>query len=209
MQLIHPAYFPNIALCSLLVKGDYIWEVCDNFQKQTYRNRCYIATDQGRKMLNIPIVHVGGEQGRQAYSDVRIDYSTAWQKQHWKTLQTAYRTSPFFEFYEDVLAPFFLKSHKYLMDLNFASTTLICDCLEISFLENKSTVYKKQPKPYGDFRFLANAKKTVPMPQEPYVQVFGDRHGFLKNLSTLDLLFNKGPEALSYLKQIAVQPSNT
>jgi len=191
-----------------LAKGEVVWEVYDNFQKQTYRNRCYIATDQGKKMLNVPIQHVGGEQGRQLYQNVKLDYSMPWQKQHWKTLQTAYRTSPFFEFYEDDLAPFFNKRYELLLDLNMASAALLCDCLGIPLPQSKSIQYEKEPTTYSDFRFLVNAKKSLTISQEPYFQVFGECHGFLKNLSVLDLLFNKGPESLAYLKQITIDLTN-
>ena len=208
LNLLHPTYFPNIATFSLIVKDEVAWEVHDNFQKQTYRNRCHIATDQGRKMLNIPIRHIGGEQGRQLYKNVKVDYSMSWQKQHWKTLQTAYRTSPFFEYYEDEFVPFFNSRFEGLMDLNLASTELLCNCFGISIPNMKSSLYEKEPTAHNDFRFLVNAKKSFALQQEPYFQVFGERHGFLENLSALDLLFNKGPESLAYLKQIAIDLNN-
>ena len=103
--LLHPSYFPNIATFAAMIQNEVRWEVEDNYQKQTYRNRCYICTDKGRHLLNIPIKHVGGDQGRQKYKEVLVDNDYPWQRNHWRTLQTAYRTSPFFEFYEDDLAP--------------------------------------------------------------------------------------------------------
>ncbi|MEM7382558.1 MAG: WbqC family protein, partial [Bacteroidota bacterium] len=90
--LLHPVYFPNIYTFGLITKQQISWEVSDNYQKQTYRNRCYIATDQGKHLLSIPIKHVGGEQGRQLTKDVRLENAYSWQRQHWRTLQTAYRT---------------------------------------------------------------------------------------------------------------------
>ena len=185
-----------------MATAEYVWETHDNFQKQTLRNRCYIATDQGKQMLNVPIKHVGGTQGRQAYKDVQLDFSTSWQKQHWKTLQTAYRTSPFFEYYEDDIAPFFEQRFTHLMEMNFASIGIIADCLGIDITKHTTESYQKELPTNIDYRSLVNAKKPVVIAQEPYTQVFGDRHGFLNNLSTLDVLFNKGPEALSYLKQL-------
>ena len=101
MKLIHPSYFPNILTFSYIMHHDICWEVEDNYQKQTFRNRTYICTDRGKHILSIPIVHVGKANGRQKYKDVTIDNSYPWQRQHWRTLETAYRTSPFFEFYED------------------------------------------------------------------------------------------------------------
>ena len=107
--LLHPTYFPNIVTLAVMVNYNAIWEAEDNYQKQTYRNRCHISTDQGRHILTVPIKHVGGTSGRQKYKDVKIDNGYRWQQQHWRTLQTAYRTSAFFEFYEDELAPLFEK----------------------------------------------------------------------------------------------------
>ena len=105
--ILHPTYFPNVRTMAGLVQNQVVWEVEDNYQKQTYRNRCYICTDQGKHLLSIPIEHVGGDQGRQKYKDVRLKNDYPWQRQHWRTLQTAYRTSAFFEYYEDEVAPLF------------------------------------------------------------------------------------------------------
>lgn len=193
-----------MATLSVIFKSPIIWEVHDNFQKQTYRNRCYIATDQGKQMLNIPIKHVGGNQGRQLYKEVRIDYSMSWQKQHWKTLQTAYRTSPFFEYYEDDLSPLFDKKHEFLIDLNFDTIQFFCDCFQIAIPKKKSENYQKIPKTLIDSRSLVVAKSKLSFDQEEHFQVFGERHGFLTNLSSLDVLFNKGPETLEYLKKITL-----
>ncbi|NHF61146.1 WbqC family protein [Flavobacteriaceae bacterium TP-CH-4] len=198
--LLHPAYFPNIATTAVMVQNEAYWEVWDSFQKQTYRNRCHICTDLGRHLLSIPIRHVGGTHGRQLYKDVRIDNSYPWQRQHWRTLETAYRTSPFFEFYEDDLLPLFKTEHEFLLDLNLKTIFLICECLQIAPPLAKTESYQTNPKSYRDARFLVNAKKSIDLSQEPYVQVFGDRHGFVGNTSVLDLLFNEGPNALSYLK---------
>ena len=189
---------------ALLVKHSIVWEVSDNFQKQTYRNRFYIATDQGKHMLNIPIQHVGGHEGRQLYKDVRLDHSMPWPKQHWKTLQTAYRTSPFFEFYEDELAPLFQKKHDFLMDFNLKSIEFLCEALQIAMPQVKTETYQKSPTDIEDARKLVIAKSKIALDHSEYVQVFGERHGFIPNLSTLDLLFNKGPESLAYLQKVTL-----
>ncbi len=191
-----------------LVQHDVCWEVYDNYQKQTYRNRCYICTDSGKHLLSIPIKHVGGQNGRQRYAEVKVDNSYQWQRQHWRTLETAYRTSPFFEYYEDDLAPLFHEKVECLIDLNLRTIAFLTECLQVSLPGNKTTSYQTDPKPYTDARFLIRAKKEVPLQQEPYVQVFGDRHGFVKNASALDLLFNEGPNALSYLKALKTSFSN-
>ncbi|WP_339709748.1 WbqC family protein [uncultured Kriegella sp.] len=200
--LLHPTYFPDIATFATIVQNDVKWEVKDNYQKQTYRNRCYIATDFGRHMLSIPIRHVGGKEGRQKYNDVLLDNSYQWQRQHWRTLQTAYRTSPFFEFYEDDIAPLFEKKFDLLLDYNLKTIATIADCLQIAMPLEKSQNFERTPQALIDARFLVNAKKNPLLEQASYVQVFGDRHGFIKNCSILDLLFNEGTNALGYLQNL-------
>ena len=201
--LIHPTSFPNIATMATLTQQDVIWEIHDNFQKQTYRNRYHICTDQGLHKLSIPIRHVGGEDGRQKYRDVQIENSYRWQQQHWRTLQTAYRTSPFFEFYEDDLAPLFEKEFKFLLDFNWESIHFLVNALQLDDDKVCTAGYEKNGKE-NDCRYLVNAKKGVAFAFESYNQVFGNRHGFISNTSTLDLLFNEGPNALGYLKHQAL-----
>jgi hypothetical protein len=203
--LIHPTYFPTISVFSLLAQKECIWEVQDNYQKQTYRNRCYICTDQGKHMLNIPIQHVGGNQGRQLYKEVRVDNEYKWQRQHWRTLQTAYRTSPFFEYYEDDLAPLFHTNYKFLLDFNFEAIEIIGDCLQVAIPVKKTKEYYVQPTDMKDVRFLVSAKKSVGVNFPLYTQVFGQRHGFLDNLSILDLLFNEGTSAPAYLENLSLK----
>ena len=186
-----------------LVQNEIIWEVADNYQKQTYRNRCYICTDQGKHILSIPIKHVGGDQGRQKYKDVKLENDYQWQRQHWRTLQTAYRTSPFFEYYEDEIAPLFEKKYDFLMDFNFKTIEVIYDCLQIEIPTERTQSFQVHlPQNILDARFLVSCKNEQEFVQQEYVQVFGDRHGFIKNTSILDLLFNEGTNALSYLKSI-------
>lgn len=200
--LLHPGYFPNCLSMAVVVQHQVIWEVCDNFQKQTYRNRCYIATDQGSLMLNIPIVHVGGATGRQAYRDVRIENSYPWQRQHWRSLATAYRSAPFFEFFEEELRPLFERSFSFLMDLNFHTVEALCGLLQLPLPVGQTSRYEMEPQSATDARRLIRAKEENTVAMEEYPQVFQERHGFLENLSTLDLLFNEGPAALAYLKGI-------
>ncbi|MGB5435664.1 MAG: WbqC family protein [Maribacter sp.] len=200
--LLHPTYFPNIATLATLVQHEVIWEVEDNYQKQTYRNRCVICTDRGQHILSIPIKHVGGDQGRQKYKEVRLDNDYQWQRQHWRTLQTAYRTSPFFEFYEDDIAPLYDKPYEFLMDFNFETLRVISECLQIELPKTRTPLYTNDvPQDMLDARFLVRCKNEPEFVQDDYVQVFGDRHGFIKNTSILDLLFNEGTNALTYLNQ--------
>ena len=200
--LLHPVYLPNIVTFAMIAQNEVRWEVEDNFQKQTYRNRTNICTDRGNLMLNIPIKHVGKNQGRQKYKDVKINNEYNWQRQHWRTLQTAYRTSPFFEYYEDDIAPLYNETYDVLLDYNLIATAVICECLQIGMPSSKTETYTMEPADVADVRYLVNSKKENSLDLEVYNQVFGDRHGFLKNRSVLDLLFNEGTNALTYLKNI-------
>lgn len=198
--LVHPTYFPSIATFATIVQNDVVWETCDNFQKQTYRNRSYICTDKGKHMLNIPIKHVGGDEGRQKYADVVMDNTYNWKKIHWRTLETAYRTSPFFEFYEDDLRPLFEGDDESLLNFNLKTIQVVGECLGIQIPMVKTTNYEIDPENILDARFLVEAKKEKDFSLESYPQVFEERHGFIPNLSVLDLLFNEGTNALEYLR---------
>lgn len=198
-NLLHPTYFPTIASFSLIIKEPCVMEVSDNYQKQTFRNRTYIYGANGKQLLTVPILHTGGETGRQLYKNVKIDNNVSWQKLHWKTLQTAYRTSPYFEFYEDAISPVFEKKFNFLIDLNFYSIEAVLSCLNTDIQWDKTSKYEENYQDFNDFRFLANAKTEHNITQEEYYQIFSDKHGFIKNLSILDLLFHEGNYSENYL----------
>ena len=197
--IIHPTYFPNIAHFVALTKAnDITFEVDDNFLKQTYRNRTYIYGANGKLALNIPVIHT--QKNRHKYRDVKIFNDTKWQELHWKSLLSAYRTSPFFEFYEDELQPLFRMKTDYILDYNLKCFEVICECLQLDLKISKSEVYQKTLENTSDYRFLVNAKKEHPQSFDTYTQVFNEKHGFIPNLSILDLLFNEGPNAVNYLE---------
>ena len=129
-----------------------------------------------------------------------MDNSYNWKKLHWRTLETAYRTSPFFEFYEDDLRGIFLGEESSLYGFNLAGIAIVAQCLGIECPTARTGNYNIHSPEYLDARFLAGAKRERPIPLDPYPQVFEDRHGALHNLSVLDLLFNLGTQALPYLK---------
>lgn len=153
-------------------------------------------------MLNIPIQHVGGATGRQHYKSVRVDNTYPWQRQHWRSLETAYRSAPFFEFFEDALRPLYEKSFTYLLDWNLETTEVLCDLLGLPFSTERTARYEGYPTDFWDGRFLVNAKKESNSEMPTYHQVFGDRHGFVENLSGIDLLFNEGSASLDYLQDL-------
>lgn len=198
--LLHPTYFPTVSQVSVMAQANnVIFEVCDNYQKQTYRNRCYVAHAHGKLLLNVPIQH-SRDGKRQRSADLRPENHFPWRDQHWKSLQSAYRTSPYFEYYEDELQPLFSRDVNNLLEHNLRLAKSLSELLGIELNCNHTSTYEIN-SPYIDYRFLVKAKGTKPLELEPYTQVFGDRHGFLSDLSILDLLFNLGPNSLSYLKR--------
>ena len=182
-----------------MIKADSITlEMEDNFQKQTNRNRMYIYSPNGVQLLNIPVKH--SIDKHQKYKDVRIENDFGWQKNHFKSLEAAYRTSPFFEYFEDDFRPLFEKRHEFLMDLNLEIFELVNNTLGIKIIPEKTTEFFHDVPNFIDLRHLANGKKDTTQ-LEIYTQVFNDKHGFINNLSILDLLFNEGRYAVDYLKR--------
>ncbi|WP_298392976.1 WbqC family protein [Flavobacterium sp.] len=197
--ILYPTYFPSISQFAAMAQADSItFEMEDNFQKQTNRNRMYIYSPNGLQLLNVPVKH--SKELHQKTKDVRIENDFNWQKQHFKSLDAAYRSSPFFEYFEDEISPIFEKKYEFLKDLNYDTLHLISKCLRMPFDYKETTEYFHEVTDYKDFRNLANGKKD-PTILEPYTQVFDDKYGFINNLSIVDLLFNEGRYALDYLKK--------
>lgn len=198
MILLQPTYFsPIVQYVSIVKSKEIIFEIEDNFQKQTYRNRCYINTANGKHLLNVPIQHSKGI--KQKTKDIKIDYKDNWQKLHLKTLETAYSSSPFFEFYIDDLTPIFKKQTPFLLDLNFKCHEFIMNSLQLEIPTSKTTEYNKEID-FLDGRKLAIAKNKNEYQPDRYIQVFEQNNGFISNLSILDLLFMEGPNSLNYLE---------
>jgi len=173
------------------------FEVQDNYQKQTYRTRCYIFGANGKQLLNVPILNANSKQKTK---EVLLDNSTNWQQQQLKSMASAYRSSPFYEFYVDDLMTLFSKNHKYLLDLNFETQQFIFDSLPMEITTNKTSEFHLIAENKSDFRFLADAKSQADYSLSKYTQVFSDKYGFKPNLSVLDLLFMEGPNAINYLE---------
>lgn len=198
MSLFIPTYFSPISQYSEIIKADkVVFEVEDNFQKQSYRNRCYIYNSSGKQLLSIPVKHpIKGD--RKKTKDTIVENNFPWQDQHFKSLKIAYRTSPFFDFLEDDIAPIFNKKYKYLHDLNIDTFLFITDALQLNSNFSKTESYETGILE-NDFRILADRKFQPQKTVEKYIQMFDDKHGFIQNLSILDLLFMEGPNAISYL----------
>ncbi len=203
--VIHPTYFPSIAHFVAMLKADNVFfEVEDNFVKQTFRNRTYIYGANGKQTLNIPVIY--SQKNRQQYKDVKIFNEEKWQSNHWKSLLSAYRASPFFEYYEDELQPLFTKKTDFILDYNLKCFEVISECLQLDINISKTSTFEKTPEDKADFRFLVNAKQEQSHDFEPYTQVFSNKHGFINNLSILDVLFNEGSNTLNYLESQTIKP---
>jgi hypothetical protein len=202
MALFVPTYFSPIVQYGMMYQSDSLeFEVSDNFQKQTYRNRCYIYGANGKQLLNIPITHAKS-QVKQKTKDIQIEFGSNWQKQHFKSLKTAYNSSPFFEFYEDDLLPIFEKKYTFLLDVNLDTFDFINEALELE--KDYTSTQEYQLSVTHDYRNLASVKGHNNYKSDSYIQVFDDKHGFLPNLSILDLLFMEGPNSISFLEKVAV-----
>lgn len=197
--ILHPTYFPSIeTFVAIVSASSVVFEICDNYQKQTYRNRCYIYAANGKLQLSVPVIYT--QKNRQLYQDVQIANTYNWQDIHFKSLESAYRTSPFYEYYIDDLKPLFTKQYDSILEFNLACFEVICDALQLDITINKTTEFKKNYADNLDLRGLVNAKKDTAPQFDNYTQVFSPKHGYINNLSILDLLFNEGPSALTYLE---------
>lgn len=171
----------------------------ETFQKQTYRNRCLIATTQGVQALTVPVEHGATMET----GSLRLSEHGNWRHLHWQALQSAYGESPFFEYYEDDLRPFFAERRwELLADYNEAICNKMCELLDIHPAIERTTEYVGRSGEMVDLRDAIRPKHPLADPDfrpRPYYQVFAGKHGFLPNLSILDLLFNMGPESIFYL----------
>ena len=200
MSLFIPTYFSPISQYGVMVQAEKIeFEVVDNFQKQTYRNRCYIYGANGKQLLTVPIRHSKCKI-KQKTKDIKIETGDHWQKQHFKSLKTAYNCSPFFEFYEDDLIPIFEKKYQYLHDLNFDTFEFVNQALELGLNYETTKTYEFDQR--NDYRVLSAVNHLPDAAQVDYHQLFESKHGFIKNLSILDLIFMEGPNSISFLEKV-------
>jgi hypothetical protein len=201
--LVNTAYFPPVQYFSE-IKGcsEILVEQYESYGKQSYRNRCDIMTANGVMTLSVPVVK--GASLKMLTKDVLVDYSTNWQKLHFKGIESAYKNSPYYDYYMDNFMPFFERKEKYLLDLN---TKILRELMEniglrrpLSFTED----YYPAPENHEDLRNVIHPKPSRrraerPFTPKPYHQTFAERFPFTPNLSIIDLLFNMGPETDGYL----------
>ncbi|MEE3384301.1 MAG: WbqC family protein [Prevotella sp.] len=201
-SLLSSAYCAPIQWFQKLNRYDaVVIEQHDNFLKQTFRNRCVIATANGTQTLTIPVEKSDGDKC--LMRDIRISDHGNWRRLHWNALATAYGDSPFFDYYVDDLRPFYEQRFAFLLDFNMQMTAKLCELLDITPNISLSEGYVKDvDSGVDDFREVIRPKHPMPDADfilKPYYQVYAQRHGFIPNLSILDLLFNMGNEAVFYL----------
>jgi len=196
--LIHPNYFPNIHQFTQIIKANNIlFEVSDNYQKQTFRNRTYVYGANGKLGLFIPVIH--SHKNRELFKDVKISYESNWMDLHLKSLQSAYRSSPYFEYFEDDFIKLYSKKEKFLADFNIKCIKLISNLLDLDLNFKISNEYVEKTNDIIDLRDLSNARKQKTIETPKYIQVFESKHGYLNNLSILDLIFSEGKNSVSLM----------
>ncbi len=199
MKILLPIfYLPPISWFSVFLSADeVVFENCENFPKQTYRNRAVIYGANGRLPLIIPISHTGAR----AMNTITISEREDWRSLHWKSIKNAYQSSPYFEFYEDRLAQIFSFKGSSLVEFNLNALAVIQKILKTGQQYHLTNTYESTPT-HQDFRSEFSAKQPSEYGLEEYYQTFSDKFGFQADLSVLDLICNKGPESLTYIKNI-------
>ena len=207
MLRLNTAYLPPVEYFALIAKySDFCLEACETYQKQSYRNRCYFYGSGGKEMLQVPVVHEDGTF-HHPITRLKVDYSTPWVVRTERALDSAYKSAAYYDYYRDSLFSILDSEPEALWDLNLQLTKYLLEKLGIKHTIHLSESYDKSTDEL-DFRERIHPKK-VPSSglamEKPYFQVFSCKHGFIPNLSAIDLLFNEGPEASDYLFRISNQ----
>lgn len=198
MALVLPtAYLPNVAYFKQLLNADVAAiQTNEVFPKQTYRNRCVIVNANGLQNLSIPVER---EQGHETLTqNIRISYAENWVKNHLKSIESAYRRTPYYEYYIDSVESIFNQKKDLLIDLNDDLLQFLVEKTGLRCEVNLTSDSRIIERELND---LVNPKSTYIFHGKPYLQTFTERFGFLNNLSILDLLFNEGPNAICVLQE--------
>jgi len=194
------AYFPPIRYFSEINKSDSILiESHENYNRQSYRNRCNILSSNGTLTLSIPVIK--GKTIKEKITDVKIDYSTSWQRQHIYAIVSAYGKSPFFTYYSDQIIELIQKKNENLFEYNYFILSALLEMIQVKKNVSFSSSFQKELNEIVDYRNLINPKRRgyISSNQKQYIQTFSDRFNFIPDLSILDLIFNTGPDAKNYL----------
>lgn len=198
-------YLGNILYYIHLIKGECTIDIHSHYIKQTYTNRCTILSTNGPQDLTIPIIK---PKEKTAIKDIRISSHDNWQQLHWRTIQSAYNSTPFFEYFCDDYAPFYAKKYDFLLDFNLETQQKTLELLNFRKIDYSLSDSYIEATNFNtkDLREVINPKKfNVTLYDElnnPYYQIFDSKFGFTPNLSIIDLLFNMGNESRIYLKSL-------
>ena len=201
-MLLSTAFFPPVSWFAAACQADTVsLEACENYCKQSYRNRCLIASASGVEAISVPVVH-RRDIFHTKITDIEIDYSVAWVKKAWKAIESAYGTSAFFEFYKDDVYAILSSGQTRLWDLNLALIEFFINKIgvDVEFIPTLEFTAPSEDDPQ-DLRYSIHPKKPNGVLrsldlEKPYFQVFAGKYGFISDLSVMDLLFNEGPDSL-------------
>ncbi len=196
--LLSTAYFAPISYYAILLQSrNCQTEIYEHFIKQSIRNKCSIYGANGKLDLTVPKKRKGSS--KKIIKEIQISYKENWQKEHWNSITSSYNSSPYFKYYKNKFLPFFEEKEVLLINLNRRIQKLILQLLQEERKIETTTKYLHQ----GNFTDLRNYSWNIKQPAK-YDQVFMEKHGFIANLSILDLLFNLGPESNHYLYNLSV-----
>ncbi len=188
--LLSTVYLPPVYYIKQILEADsIIIEKHEHFIKQTYRNRCNIICSNGPITLSIPLVK---QADKEIITEKRISYAENWQQQHWRTLVSAYKNSPYFDYFEHEFKPFYENKYEFLFDFNLELFNTVLKIIRVNKDMSFTETYNQDPENTIDLRSLSNLKNNQQNTFTPYYQVFSDKLGFKENLSCIDALFNVG-----------------